>query len=207
MKQLLADLKSLRHGLTHTLLGKLSLVVAGLAAIGLVIWGYIVLFPNLAAPVKVYDVIKLNKNWTDEERQKYYHTSQGSQVMPYDWFVALEQPNSRELFMANDYITGMRFIPDPNLVSNPSLLPIGFAKDDPDPVDGVQNVGLTCALCHTSQITYRGMGIRIDGAPGYFSQRLFVYERAGEACRVCKSPVRLFVQGQRSTYWCSTCQR
>ena len=46
-----------------------------------------------------------------------------------------------------------------------------------------------------------------DGAPGYFSQKLFVYERAGEACRVCKSPVRQFVQGQRSTYWCSTCQR
>ena len=49
--------------------------------------------------------------------------------------------------------------------------------------------------------------VNADGAPGYFSQKLFVYERAGEACRVCKSPVRQFVQGQRSTYWCSTCQR
>jgi formamidopyrimidine-DNA glycosylase len=49
--------------------------------------------------------------------------------------------------------------------------------------------------------------VNADGAPGYFSQKLFVYERAGEACRVCKSPVKQFVQGQRSTYWCSTCQR
>jgi formamidopyrimidine-DNA glycosylase len=49
--------------------------------------------------------------------------------------------------------------------------------------------------------------VNADGAPGYFSQKLFVYERAGEACRVCKSAVRQFVQGQRSTYWCSTCQR
>ena len=49
--------------------------------------------------------------------------------------------------------------------------------------------------------------VNADGAPGYFRQKLFVYERAGEACRVCKSPVRQFVQGQRSTYWCSTCQR
>jgi formamidopyrimidine-DNA glycosylase len=49
--------------------------------------------------------------------------------------------------------------------------------------------------------------VNADGAPGYFSQKLFVYERAGEACRVCKSPVRQFVQGQRSTYWCPTCQR
>jgi len=49
--------------------------------------------------------------------------------------------------------------------------------------------------------------VNADGAPGYFSQKLFVYERAGEACRVCKSPVKQFAQGQRSTYWCSTCQR
>jgi formamidopyrimidine-DNA glycosylase len=49
--------------------------------------------------------------------------------------------------------------------------------------------------------------VNADGAPGYFRQKLFVYERAGEACRVCRSPVRQFVQGQRSTYWCSTCQR
>jgi formamidopyrimidine-DNA glycosylase len=48
--------------------------------------------------------------------------------------------------------------------------------------------------------------VNAEGAPGYFSQKLFVYERAGEACRVCDSPVKQFVQGQRSTYWCSTCQ-
>ena len=46
-----------------------------------------------------------------------------------------------------------------------------------------------------------------DGSPGYFRQKLFVYERASLACRVCKSPVKQFAQGQRSTYWCSTCQR
>ena len=46
-----------------------------------------------------------------------------------------------------------------------------------------------------------------DGTPGYFRQKLFVYERAGEACRVCRSAVKQFAQGQRSTYWCSTCQR
>ena len=46
-----------------------------------------------------------------------------------------------------------------------------------------------------------------DGSPGYFSQKLYVYERAGSACRVCKALVKQFAQGQRSTYWCSTCQR
>ncbi len=45
-----------------------------------------------------------------------------------------------------------------------------------------------------------------EGSPGYFRQKLFVYERAGSACRVCKSTVKRIAQGQRSTYWCSTCQ-
>ena len=49
--------------------------------------------------------------------------------------------------------------------------------------------------------------VNADGIPGYFRQRLFVYEREGQACRVCKAPVKQFVQGQRSTYWCSSCQR
>jgi formamidopyrimidine-DNA glycosylase len=46
-----------------------------------------------------------------------------------------------------------------------------------------------------------------DGSPGYFRQKLFVYERAGESCRTCETPIRQRVQGQRSTYWCPTCQR
>jgi len=46
-----------------------------------------------------------------------------------------------------------------------------------------------------------------EGSPGYFRQKLFVYERAGSACRICRSAVKQFAQGQRSTYWCSTCQR
>ncbi|MFO1456317.1 MAG: bifunctional DNA-formamidopyrimidine glycosylase/DNA-(apurinic or apyrimidinic site) lyase [Steroidobacteraceae bacterium] len=45
-----------------------------------------------------------------------------------------------------------------------------------------------------------------DGNPGYFRQKLFVYERPGEPCRICATPVRHFVQGQRSTYWCAQCQ-
>jgi formamidopyrimidine-DNA glycosylase len=46
-----------------------------------------------------------------------------------------------------------------------------------------------------------------EGTPGYFAQRLYVYERADQPCRVCKAPVKQFVQGQRSTYWCPACQR
>ena len=46
-----------------------------------------------------------------------------------------------------------------------------------------------------------------DGNPGYFRQKLFVYERAGKPCRVCHRKIRHFTQGQRSTYWCAHCQK
>jgi formamidopyrimidine-DNA glycosylase len=49
--------------------------------------------------------------------------------------------------------------------------------------------------------------VNADGEAGYFRQKLFVYERAGARCRVCRSVVKQFTQGQRSTYWCATCQR
>jgi formamidopyrimidine-DNA glycosylase len=49
--------------------------------------------------------------------------------------------------------------------------------------------------------------VNADGTPGYFKQRLYVYERTNEPCRVCKTPIRHFVQGQRSTYFCGSCQK
>jgi formamidopyrimidine-DNA glycosylase len=49
--------------------------------------------------------------------------------------------------------------------------------------------------------------VNAEGMPGYFSRRLFVYERAGRPCRRCRTPIRQYVQGGRSTYWCPRCQR
>jgi len=49
--------------------------------------------------------------------------------------------------------------------------------------------------------------VGVDGNPGYFRQKLYVYERTGMPCRVCGKPVKQFTQGGRSTYWCSTCQK
>jgi formamidopyrimidine-DNA glycosylase len=46
-----------------------------------------------------------------------------------------------------------------------------------------------------------------DGAAGYAQQRHYVYDRAGKNCRRCKTAIRKLVQGQRSTYFCPTCQK
>jgi formamidopyrimidine-DNA glycosylase len=46
-----------------------------------------------------------------------------------------------------------------------------------------------------------------DGQAGYFRQKLFVYERNQQPCRTCSTPVRQLMQGQRSTYFCPSCQK
>jgi formamidopyrimidine-DNA glycosylase len=49
--------------------------------------------------------------------------------------------------------------------------------------------------------------VNAEGTPGYFRQKLYVYERAGEPCRRCGTVVQQIVQGQRSTYFCPVCQK
>jgi formamidopyrimidine-DNA glycosylase len=49
--------------------------------------------------------------------------------------------------------------------------------------------------------------IAVNGQSGYFQQTYFVYDRAGVPCRNCAAPVRQIKQGQRSTFYCATCQR
>lgn len=48
---------------------------------------------------------------------------------------------------------------------------------------------------------------REDGQPGYFAQQLFVYGKAGEPCAKCGHPVKQFTQQQRSTFYCTSCQK
>ena len=45
------------------------------------------------------------------------------------------------------------------------------------------------------------------GQEGYFQLEMMVYDRAGEPCRVCLGVVRSLRQGQRSTFYCPTCQK
>jgi formamidopyrimidine-DNA glycosylase len=46
-----------------------------------------------------------------------------------------------------------------------------------------------------------------QGESGYFQLEAMVYDRAGEACRVCGTAIRQLKQGQRSTFYCPVCQK
>ena len=42
--------------------------------------------------------------------------------------------------------------------------------------------------------------------PGTYGEKLRVYDRANQPCRRCHTPIRRIVQGQRSTFFCPSCQ-
>ena len=46
-----------------------------------------------------------------------------------------------------------------------------------------------------------------DGKPGYFQLEAMVYGRAGLPCKRCDTVIKLLRQGQRSTFYCPTCQK
>ena len=62
-----------------------------------------------------------------------------------------------------------------------------------------------------SAITQGGTTLRDfispDGNTGYFVQQLSVYGRGGEPCRNCGRPLKQALIGQRTSVWCSHCQR
>jgi formamidopyrimidine-DNA glycosylase len=49
--------------------------------------------------------------------------------------------------------------------------------------------------------------VHADGTSGYFQQTYLVYDRAGLACRKCGTGIRMIRLGQRSSFYCSKCQR
>lgn len=109
--------------------------------------------------------IYLDQGWTDAERKQFYSTPQGSYLIPYNWFLALEQPYNTKLFNNPKHIERIGYLLDEQAyeVSNPDGLPIGFAKEPL--ANGEAWLGYTCAACHTGEVRFRGKTIRVDGAP------------------------------------------
>jgi len=112
-----------------------------------------------------------NQNWSAEQRAQYYHMAQGTELLPYKWFLVLEQPKlqlfgSVPRFADSNYLARFGFLPDAAGPENPDGLPVGFAKDvvkDPFTGETVEVVGLTCSACHTGQLEYNGKGYRVEG--------------------------------------------
>ncbi|AWK87121.1 di-heme-cytochrome C peroxidase [Azospirillum thermophilum] len=103
----------------------------------------------------------LDQNWDQDARQWYYNTTQGSQIMPYDWFMALVDPATGKPFVES-VTTRFGYLAGSPGKWNPDRLPVGFAQDKD--ADGSAWIGMTCAACHTGDVRINGRTIRVDGA-------------------------------------------
>ena len=99
----------------------------------------------------------------------YYQTTQGSAVLDYNVFLNLEVAGGQDLFRSDANSERYGLTPQaPNPRTNPDGLPIGLAKTvvAEGPFTGQEMVGPTCALCHNTQLYYKGKTVRIDGGVG-----------------------------------------
>lgn len=103
----------------------------------------------------------LSQGWDHTTRQSLSYTSFGSRLIPYDWFMCLEQAGTHDLFRANAHMEALGFIVAEPDEFNPDGLPVGVVRDVDKKLGDF--VGLTCAACHTGQVRINGQTIRIDG--------------------------------------------
>jgi len=137
-----------------------------------------VVLPEIDRPP---EVVKLDQNWTDAQRQQFHHTPQGTRLIPADWFKALEQPCFSPFgcgkFADPAYLSRFGFIPSSADALNPDGLPVGFAidKDFVDPIDksAVPVVGLNCAACHTAELHYEKYSVVVEGGPAMIEVAAF----------------------------------
>ncbi len=135
-------------------------------------------------------IVTFEQGWNDEDKIFFYNTSQGSQLIPYSWFLALEQKDNSNRFRDNENIKKFGFIPQQKLADiNPDGLPIGFVKDvnaapflprDSDSPDLHRDyqewMGFTCAACHTSEMRYNNQTFIIDGGSPWTDFQWFIIE-------------------------------
>ena len=120
----------------------------------------------------VAKVVYLPQNWEPKESLDFYFTPQGSQLIPYEWFLALEQPGaSTTPFRDTQNILKYRYLPQKPDAWNPEGLPVGFVGES---AAGVKWLGLSCAACHTNELHVGDTAYRIDGAPTQADAQAFL---------------------------------
>lgn len=109
-------------------------------------------------------VIYLDQAWSQDDREWYYHFSQGSAFLSYDIYLNLELAGGQDLLRSGSHYG---LLPGSVSSYNPDGLPIGISKTTvATPIKGWpagDYAGVTCAACHEGELTYKGKRIRIQG--------------------------------------------
>ncbi|MFV0300354.1 MAG: di-heme-cytochrome C peroxidase [Paracoccus sp. (in: a-proteobacteria)] len=108
-------------------------------------------------------------DWNRSARAAFYVQDQGSRIMPIAWMRALTAPDG-SAFLA-DALARYGYLPNPGAVE--ADLPVGFTTNG---TGADQAVGMTCAACHTREISVNGAKFRIDGGPAIVDFETFLVD-------------------------------
>lgn len=146
-------------------------------------------------------VVYLDQGWDNRDSRWFYNITQGSDLLPYDFFLELQQADSNALFRSPENMDKHRYLTQKASKSNPDALPVGMVADT---YLGKRYMGFTCAACHTSQVNYNGVGIRIDGGPAAADMDTFMNDLEKSLAVARDNPVKHqdFVKGvlERGNY-------
>lgn len=125
----------------------------------------------------------LDQGWSDADRAMWYRTSQGSRLLPLNWWKALELAGSQDKFASDANMARLGYLPEAQSDGlNPEGLPVGFTVDE-DRTSGADLmcdvfpamcesgamrrpwVGMNCSACHTNDIQIGNKRLRVEGAP------------------------------------------
>ncbi len=122
----------------------------------------------------------LDQGWERAESLWFYNVTQGTNIIPWDFFLELEQENSSatqiRYFRSNANLDSFRYLLQKPTLFNPEGLPVGFVKDT---YKRREYLGFNCATCHTGQIVYRKQALRIDGGPAMADLDGFLWAMQG----------------------------
>lgn len=121
------------------------------------------------------------QDWSAAQVAAWSQGTQGSRLIPYDWWKALEQADSDRPFANVESLARFGLQPMDRLA-------VGIVLDRQDDADLSRTklrwfagqssqelwVGLNCAACHTGHISYKGSSFTVNGGPSLFNYEAFV---------------------------------
>ena len=131
----------------------------------------------------------LAQNWRDEDREIAWFTSFGSRLMPYEWFLALEQTDSAEPFNQPSHMESFGFSMPGVSAANPNNLAIGLTTTPER--DGHKWIGLGCSGCHSGQVHFQGARLHIDGGAAMINFQRFEQAAIDALQQTLKQPEKL----------------
>jgi len=188
----------LPKGTRMTARTRLSLAAVAVVFVGVLAWRIGLVGgpePVPAPPLPPFPAPEGHNGLSDEERSRYYRLSEGGELYPLDWILALETETTGQNGLPQvrpflDNIERYGLLPDAKNEGNPFGLPVGVSVGR-SKISGLLMIGLNCTACHVGELHYQGRAMRMDGGPNMALVNVFITEMFDETKATVESPRRL----------------